>query len=119
MKKFIWASAHTPTEEQLIDLQSKGTVSFLKDLNPELHARMVNCPGNRNELRSLAIDLYVAGKDATLVQPAGSPIFLTMLGVVNGVDNLLFADSKRESKDIPQADGSVKKISIFKHLGWV
>ncbi len=119
MTHFIWASAHNPTTEQLIDLQSKGTVSFLKDLNPELHARMVNCPSNRIALSALATDLHVAGKDSILVQPAGSPLFLTTFGVVNGIDNLLFADSKRESKDIPQADGSVKKVSTFRHLGWV
>jgi len=30
-----------------------------------------------------------------------------------------YAFSKRESKDIPQKDGSVKKVSTFKLLGYV
>jgi hypothetical protein len=31
---------------------------------------------------------------------------------------MIFADSDRISEDIPQPDGSVKKISTFRHKGW-
>jgi len=31
----------------------------------------------------------------------------------------VYAFSKRESEEIPQPDGSVKKIAVFRHLGFV
>ena len=31
----------------------------------------------------------------------------------------LFAFSKRESDEVPQDDGSVKKVQIFRHIGFV
>ena len=31
----------------------------------------------------------------------------------------VYAFSKRESEEIPQPDGSVKKIAVFKHVGFV
>ncbi len=31
----------------------------------------------------------------------------------------VYAFSKRESEEIPQPDGSVKKIQVFRHLGFV
>ena len=32
---------------------------------------------------------------------------------------VVYAASKRESVEITQPDGSVRKVAVFKHLGWV
>ena len=123
MKTFIWASAHKPTEVQLEELNNMGKLVFMEDLNPELFKRMCNCPSTRVELVKLAEDVHRVAEGSTLVQPAGSPVFMTVLGsIVGGVlhdDSMIFAHSERVSIDEPQPDGSVRKVSIFKHLGWV
>ena len=122
-KKLVWASAHNPTPEQIKELREMGTVMFLKDTNPELHKKLCNNPSTRKELMDLAEELLEETDGCTIVQPAGSPVFMTVLGsIARGVANsktIMFALSKRVSKDIPQSDGTVKKISTFKHEGWI
>lgn len=51
----------------------------------------------------------------------GAPFFMSTLERVfkeNGITPL-YAFSKRESVEEMQADGTIKKTQIFKHLGWV
>lgn len=51
----------------------------------------------------------------------GAPYLMTHLAkslVVAGIEPL-FAFTLRESEDIPQEDGSVKKVAVFKHAGFV
>jgi hypothetical protein len=125
MKNLLWCSAHTPTSEQLESLQLMGQVLFLKDVNPSMQERINNCSSNREELLGLVKELsgLRLELDCTIVQLGGSPLFLYIAGAtINGCRSknvILFADSERVSEDIPQADGSVKKISIFKHKGWI
>lgn len=75
-----------------------------------------------------ATDLRVMWLRDTVEQPTigrvmigGAPFFMASLeralrsrGVVP-----LYAFSRRDSVDVPQADGSVKKTQIFKHAGFV
>ena len=121
-KKFrkLWASPHTPTNDQKNYLDG---ALYLKDIDPDLLRKLTNI-GLDTDLESLAdklLDLCAEHNIDVLVQPAGSPKFMTVLGVQNYKRNaieIVFAVSERISKDIPQADGTVKKISQFKHLGW-
>jgi hypothetical protein len=126
MKNLLWCSAHTPTSEQLDSLNEMGQVLFLKDVNPSMQERINNCSSNREELLGLVKELSglrIELNDCTIVQLGGSPLFLYIAGAtINGCRSknvILFADSERVSEDIPQPDGSVKKISIFKHKGWI
>jgi|688.fasta_scaffold396211_1 hypothetical protein len=125
MKNLLWCSAHTPTSEQLESLQLMGQVLFLKDINPSMQERINNCSSNRKELLGLVKELsgLRLELDCTIVQLGGSPLFIYTAGAtINGCRSknvILFADSERVSEDIPQADGSVKKISIFKHKSWI
>lgn len=124
----LWCSPHQPTMEQLSSLE--GELFYLKDVNPSLMERIVNCPDNGRELYKLAEDLFMfsLGK-YELVQPGGSPAFLFALGTVSVADdrqglwgilfNIRFAHSERVSEEAIQPDGSIKKISTFKHLGWI
>jgi len=120
----LWCSPHQPTIEQLSSLE--GELFYLKDVCPSLMERIVNCPDNRSELYKLAEDLFMfsLGK-YELVQPGGSPAFLFALGTVSVADDgarqglFRFAHSERMSEEAIQPDGSIKKISTFKHLGWI
>ena len=124
MSKVIWCSVHTPTTEQLEELESwldEGELLYLKDINPVLFDTLVNSPSMSYELLGLAktLDELAREMNAILVQPSGSIAFQYMFGKVAMtnfyVTSVLYSHSKRVSEDVPQEDGSVKKISIFKH----
>lgn len=122
-RKAIWASAHEIQPEMLDDLQKDYDVVFLKKENPSLWEELTNLQidSNRSQLAGRLMNL---SKQSVLVQPAGDPAFQAELGMQLqrrpdlGV-KLIYAFSKRVSVDIPQEDGSVKKISTFKFEGWV
>lgn len=121
--KILWASAHDPTLEQLREMEEAGEVSFLKKVSPELFQKLTNLQIDSN-LRQLAEELvsFLRKKNfSMLVQPAGSPAFLFVLGTVMKDTEfpVFFAHSKRVSKDVPQPDGTIKKVSTFRHEGWI
>lgn len=119
--KAIWASAHNPSQEQINSLDSLGfNTVLLKDVDEALFQELTNLghDSNREELanRILALDCKM------VVQPAGDPALHLALGRASNKHRgpaILFSFSKRVSEDIPQADGTVKKVAIFKHEGWV
>jgi hypothetical protein len=138
-KTFYWASAHKPTPEQVHELTAQGE---LKVIPAEMQEKLNNTPADKWECRQLAHELLklVYGVDENgnilykednsneqiIVQPGGSPRFQFELGnaaqiwIEYGVDiHILYAHSERVSIDEPQADGSVKKISIFKHVKFI
>lgn len=124
MRELVWCSPHTPTEEQLKELKEMGSVVFLKDERPDLQERLANCPSDRKELDKLARDVFkYLGEDRCAVQLGGSPLFLYIAGSIRGghmdKKTVLFAHSQRVSEDVPQADGTIKKVSTFKHLGFI
>lgn len=121
MKFLLWCSPHTPTEEQLTSINEMGSIIFLKDIAPELMTRLSNTPSIRSECKILADEISDIADTlhAKIVQLGGSPLFLIMAAGVIGSGRMIFADSERVSEDIPQPDGTVKKISIFKHKGWI
>lgn len=127
MKKVaLWASAHEMTEEQKQSVLKKGfEIVNLKEKNLPLYEKLTNLSMENNrsilaaQLLSMPVDI--------ILQPAGDPAFHFALGLKMGFlldDNkdcpeVEFAFSKRESKDLPQEDGSIKKVSIFKFEGWI
>lgn len=121
MRNLLWCSAHTPTSEQLESLNNMGNLMFLGDIHPSLMTRLSNTPSSRNECRVLADNISELAEkhNAKIIQLGGSPMFLVVASSVIGSGRMIFADSERISEDIPQPDGSVKKVSIFKHKGWI
>ena len=121
MRNLLWCSPHTPTSEQLESLNEMGIIIFLKDIKPGLISRLMNTPSDRNNCRILAdaISDVAEQYDAKIIQLGGSPLFLVMASPIIGSGRMVFADSERISEDIPQPDGSVKKISTFRHKGWI
>lgn len=121
MKNLLWCANHTPTIEQHISLNDMGNVIHLRDIAPELAERLSNTPSSRNECKILANDIFELAEriEAKIIQLGGSPMFLFVAASVIGTSRVIFADSERVSEDIPQPDGSVKKISTFRHKGWI
>ena len=121
MNTRLWASIHEPTQEQLEELED---VEFLSEVAPDLFSRIKQIKLDTG-LNGLANDLmFFCNKyKFDLVQPAGSPAFMVAIGIAYAsakfdVD-VIFAYSKRVSVDVPQADGSIVKTSVFKHEGFI
>lgn len=127
----VWASPHNPTQEQLQSLSNIYTnIVYLKDINADLFYKICNSPSNSDGLFTLANDFIsfvldyrhtTNADNLHIVQPAGSPAFQYVLGRLTSDEyiNVVYAHSERESIDEVQPDGSVKKISVFKHKGWI
>lgn len=116
-KKILWCPQHTPTQEQVKELL--GEIYFLKDVDPKLYQSLSNT--GTEDLVHLAFQfkkLWTAYDHVVL--PIGSPAFIYVLGNndIPGAtkSKVLFAHSVRESIDIPQADGSVLKKAVFRHV---
>lgn len=121
----IWCSAHTPSAEQLEELSSVWGVKellYLKDTHPSMQEFLNNCGNDTSELVKHAKSLHEIARteEACLVQVGGSSAFQYIFGKLGMtsfyVTYCLYAHSERVSEDIPQEDGSVKKISVFKHI---
>ena len=121
MNKFLWASPHTPTKQQRLEMHNN--VVLLQDKKPDLFNRLSNIHIG-TDLDELSVELlqYCLIRAYTLVQPAGSPAFMAVLGKHRIEFNkvpIIFSFSKRMSIDEEQPDGSIKKVSIFKHEGFI
>ena len=120
---YIWCSVHTPSKEQKDSLTSNGAdLLYLNDIDPFLFG-VITSLGIDDDLIDIAGMLanHIT-EDTILVQPAGSPAFQVCLG--NAIHHIpheciMFSHSNRESTDIIQEDGSVKKVSVFRHKGWI
>jgi branched-subunit amino acid permease len=49
----------------------------------------------------------------------GAPYLMAALTTWAPIYNMVFAYSERVSEEVHDADGSVRKINVFKHLGFV
>ena len=136
MKKvFIWCSVHQISEAQTQELQQLGMEELLF-LPAELQARINNCPGDMGGIKDLREDLgkYLGvtygwnNSDLHIVQLGGSPMFHKVWGALSiykghnergAPYKMVDSYSERVSEDIPQEDGSVKKVSTFRHKNFM
>ena len=130
MSKFIWCSVHVPSAEQISELKSEwwdmhDELVMLKDIYPSTQEFLNNCSDEYDELVQHAKDLHeiARSENAVLVQVGGSLAFQYVFGKIRmtnfNMTCVLYAHSERVSEDIPQEDGSVKKVSIFKHKRFI
>ena len=134
--KLINILSHNLLPEQITELTEMGydTITHLREINPDLAGKVSNCPGDRATLRGMAYDvaaLAIPDKDgdvADLLVPGGSPAFMALL--VRETDwraeekeerapKLLFAHSQRESVEKTKEDGTVEKMSVFRHRHFI
>lgn len=129
MELFVWCSPHTPTEVQKHQLLAGGIskIAYLKDLNSELFDKICKSADNERELSIVAFELIDWFKQNSLkwiVQPAGSQPFQVLLGMNLAIERqlgnsnieLVYSHSERISVDKHNPDGSVTKVSEFKHV---
>jgi hypothetical protein len=130
--KNLWCSVHQPTPEQKKDLKNgKNELIFLKNINPKLQEKIndLKVDSDLNLLAEKLVQEIIKG-GYTPIQVGGSPAFIFAVGRIYGEMNSplsmersperpRFSYTKRISEDIPQEDGTTKKISVFKHEGWV
>lgn len=128
--KTLWLPNHTPTTDQLRDL---GVVTKLSGLNPGLFEALANCPSSAYELEELAEQLCevclqweyteedTMPEDCMIVGPIGSPAFMFIFAQKCAEMDLVvtFSHSERVSTETVQEDGTVRKSSVFQHMGWI
>lgn len=109
---------HNATQEQLdagvTEPDNKAAVQEL--LTFEELPTMLEIEQRARQLVQLARD---AGADEALI--GGAPFFMSALEVALSLHGVraFYAFSKREAVDQPQADGSVRKVQVFRHNGFV
>ena len=120
----LWASAHALSAEQRTELEGQYfKVLTLEEIRLDLFGKLTKLT-TTSAYFVLATTLANIASDQgyDVAQPAGNGLFHTILGVVwtkrDVQQDILFASSERCSEDIAQPDGSVKKVSVFKHLGF-
>lgn len=135
MKKLLWALNHAPTEEQKEEIAMKG----YKIIIPEWLDKFRETPteGDLSHLMIDFIDHVLAENVEIMAGPIGSPEFFFLFGQEAGWNGarkayaymygedtyrpfpkVIFAHSKRDSVDHIMPDGSVKKVAVFRHLGF-
>ncbi|AEP36193.1 hypothetical protein [Taylorella asinigenitalis] len=118
--KILNLTQHKATPEQIkagvVDLNERDRETWSKAIT----FNELPIAGDIEKAVFLACDLCLEN-DAKAAMIGGAPFLMSPL-----VDELkrigaqpLFAFSKRESKEITKEDGTVEKVSVFRHEGFV
>ena len=116
--KIVNLTQHAATAEQqaqgVLDLQGEA----LSDLKALLTFNELPTPGSI-AARALALAAFAEGCEAAMI--GGAPYLMPVLeaALLEAGVLPLYAFSRRESVDVPQEDGSVRKTAVFRHLGFV
>lgn len=118
MKK-IWASVHTPFPEQ-----GEGFLMLSTFEGGEvLQKRLNNTSSDVSELEALASELcgLAIKEGGEVYQPGGSPAFQVILGRKAKEMSVVlnYAHSVRDSIEEKLPDGTIKKVSVFRHQCWI
>ena len=118
MDKIVNLTQHVSTDDQraagVVDMEDRELVADLLNFDELPTAKQIQ---NRAETLASLID-EPAG---TSIMIGGAPFLMPAL--VKSLEKrgfiALFAFSKRVSGEIANADGTVTKTSVFKHLGFI
>ena len=124
MRKIVNLTQHAPTAEQI----AAGVVPN-KSGDQEALGRMLtfNELPTKKEVMQRAVDLYDLGAQigreigSTTFMIGGAPWLMADLEYVILTDGAkyVYAFSARESVETHNADGSVNKIQVFRHKGFI
>lgn len=118
--KILNLTQHDATQEQV----EQGVINLEPNLAADVRGMLTfqSIPTTEELFRRADSIAQIAEEEgARYAMIGGAPYFMAPLEgalLSHGVTPL-YAFSLRESKDVPQADGSVKKVMVFKHLGFV
>ena len=123
MKSIINLTQHTFTPEQAMDLRERGIEIVDGDSDRIKRYLTFNSLPDEDDLNYSAWHLAKlaneAGVDVAMI--GGAPYFMPYLEEAlkeRGIKPI-YAFTMREAEERLQIDGSVEKVSVFKHKGWV
>lgn len=117
----INCTQHTLTPEQLAAAAPFGVVAELRDVNPALFAKLAQIAPDA-DVQALAVeaaDYFVEEHEADILHlPIGNPAFMWHLAhefarFGLSAPRVVFSCGPRESVDVPQPDGTVRKHAVF------
>ena len=113
MKKVLVIMNHSLTEDQLADFAKRGWEPQYLDVDQKAVWESID-PSSIEE----AINIVTSRYEGNLFVIQGHPGAVVKFVSLYGGANCYYAQSDRISIDQPQPDGTVKKISQFKHKGF-
>lgn len=125
MKKLLKVMQHSLTGEQLSQLGKNTQIIELSEINNQLFNKMASSPSTTEGVVETAKEFYEFLKEAEdidgVILPLGSPSLMFQIAVFIGDYQIpvLFSHSERVSVDEIQEDGSIKKVSVFRHQNWI
>lgn len=118
-KIIINLTQHQATPEQV----AQGVVDLEPNDRDQLRALLTfeEIPSKEEIEQRAAAIASLAHWDADAAMIGGAPYLMPALSAALKADRIqpVYAFSKRESVDMPQEDGSVRKVAVFKHIGFV
>jgi len=125
--KIVNCTAHQLTGEQLADLKAKWKDAEIVDLPEGLKKKLIQCPSDGDKLDKLTSELveYISSPSIIrVVFPIGSPAFMFRVACrishsIGVWEKVLFSHSERESVEKKEMDGSISKVSRFKHIKFI
>lgn len=117
--KVLNVSNHVLTEVQLDDLRVNWDVDRVIELPDDLKAAWSNLtPDNYRDVCDKILEFSYRCNDtkAVFIHLAGFPAAVNYIAKEH--PGCIYAYSERTSTDIPQPDGTVKKVSVFNHKGF-
>lgn len=122
MKKIINLTQHQFTIDQLQDIESRGLEVVEVDQSFKSLLNFEALPDTQT-IWEKATTLSQIAKEAgaSFAMIGGAPYFMSLLEkrlFDNGVKPL-YVFSVRSSVERPKEDGTVEKLSVFKHLGFI
>lgn len=119
MSKLLNVSNHVLSDVQLKDLKENWDVDGVIELPADLKDAWSNLnPDNYKEICDQILKYSYVCNDtkAVFIHLAGFPPAVNYIAQEH--PGCIYAFSTRDSKDVPQADGTVKKVSVFNHKGF-
>lgn len=120
MERIINLTQHPATPEQIAEWVFDLEGEKLQRLKKLLTFDELPCPKTLSE-RAGEITKIAIETDADLAMIGGAPYFMRYLEweLDKAMITALYSFSRRESIEEKLPDGTVKKFSIFKHIGFV
>lgn len=119
MKKILNLSNHVLTQEQIAELNGYGYE--IVELSAEDKQRWANLnPDNYEDVVYRVMEDSDTRYDVDAYHIAGFPPAVVNAVCLACTLNMpaLYAYSERVSEEVHQPDGTVKKVNVFKHLGF-
>ena len=124
MDKLVVVMSHKLNEDQVVDANVSLGVKKVIQITGLVAdaAKQIDPEASHEQIRGIAADIAGTAKSmgATHFSLMGEPALVCAAAHFAEKMGMTFVQSttKRVSEDIPQEDGSIKKVATFKHVMW-